>query len=439
MATSAQPSADPGSRQLQFLSPAELRDSVPAEPEWNWEGYIAPATNTLGAGKPKVGKTSLTLGVVDAIASEAPSFAGRQVRGGPVVVVSEEGPGTLAHKLPRSANVRILTRDGAWPKPPWPELVDATVQEAKRIGAVMLVVDTLPFWASMAPEREKDAGAAQAVMQELDAAARTGLAILSLGHSRKGGGEDGEALRGSNAFAAAADIIIELDRVKGHPRQRSLQALSRFPTTPGTLIVEHDPVTGQWSAVGEAEERGATRTLSDRQGILDALKDGEALTRGELEAVLDAPQLQWHDTLKHLERDGILTRSGRGVKGDPFRYSIPRTDSAQGDAHDSRRNGMAVVPISAAHPVRVQQNRNAVTEPAHRAECPSGDAPDDGRTTNTEADDELIDRLSAIAERNADIAAHDDDEVVITFPASDNDDEFAGAILDAFPGSSVIA
>ena len=124
-------------------------------------------------------------------------FLDRPIKGAPVLYVSEESVPTLVHKLPEG-DVRILTRDLAWPRPTWPDLIEAAEIEARRVGAGLLVIDTFSFWGALPAEREKDAGAVQGAMEPLIAATSEGLAILLIHHQRKGGGEEGEAVRGSS-------------------------------------------------------------------------------------------------------------------------------------------------------------------------------------------------------------------------------------------------
>jgi hypothetical protein len=352
---------------VRFMSASELRTQAPAEPLWTWRGYLAPGAVTIVAGKPKAGKSTLAFALADALAQRAPMFLGREVAGGPVVYVSEETTGTLAHKLAAADDLRVLPRDLAWPKPGWETLIAAVVAEARRIGAVALVIDTLAYWAAMPGDREKDAGTAQAVMQPLLDAARESFAVLLVMHQRKGGGEDGESLRGSGAFAGAADIVVELERGK-NPRERVLLALSRYPSTPGSLVVNHDAATRAWSVIGEGE-RGDARSITDRQAILAALGDGKELTRAELEHIIGAPNRQWDRELRKLIEEGQVQRSGAGKKNDPHRYSIPR-DTAQPDAQHPRRNGHEPRSDAAAHPIGVQHERCETPElfPARRAE-----------------------------------------------------------------------
>lgn len=360
---------------LAFVSAAELRAHTPDEPDWCWEGFAAPEILTLLAKPPKAGGSTFTCALAAAVASEAGSFLGRAINGGPVVYVSEEPAGTLAHKLPSIEGIRVLTRDAAHPKPPWAELVAGAIEEAVRVGAVLLVVDTLPYWASMAAEAEKDAGAAQAAMAPLLDATREGLAVLADLHMRKGGGEDGEGVRGSSAITGMADIVIELGRGK-HPRERVLLTLSRFPSTPGSLVIERDEL-GAWTALGEGE-RGDARAIADRRALLTAMADG-ALTRSELERATDAPERQWHSELVALVDEGKARRTGAGKKGDPFRWELVRGDAAQPAAQHRAETTTEDASDSAALPVREQQNQASPatsTDTARCAENGNDDQPD---------------------------------------------------------------
>jgi hypothetical protein len=366
----ASQSADAAQRpMLPFLSPAEVRASTPAEPPWLWNGYIAKGAVTLLAGKPKAGKSTLALAITDAVAAQAPAFLGRSSAGGGVVYVSEEGATTLSHKLPSSEDVRVLTRDVAWPKPTWIELVEATVAEAERTGAGMIVIDTLSFWGALPAEREKDAGAAQDLMEPLVRAARADLAVLLVHHGRKGGGEDGEGVRGSTAIAGAADIILELERPRENatPHQRVLLALSRYPQTPGALMFDHDAATGAWGVLGEAEDRSGAGKAQRRAEVLGALGSDE-LTRADLTDLLGDAR-EWKSTLDELVGEGAVERSGAGKKGDPHRWRRMLCENAVGASpQNPTERASGAVAVSAVCPVRTRRNTTRSTAPRESCE-----------------------------------------------------------------------
>ncbi|HEY6777352.1 MAG TPA: AAA family ATPase [Thermoleophilaceae bacterium] len=62
---------------LPFTLMGDVIANVPAEPEWAWDGYSAPGTVALFAGRPKVGKSTLTFGLIAAMLNGRP-FAGRK-------------------------------------------------------------------------------------------------------------------------------------------------------------------------------------------------------------------------------------------------------------------------------------------------------------------------------------------------------------------------
>ena len=226
----------------------------------------------------------------------------------------------------------------------------------------------------MPAEREKDSGAAIAVMEALTRAADAGRAVVALAHTRKGGGEDGEGVRGSSAFAGAVDVILEIDKADD-TRQRTILALSRFPDTPGTTVIELTEA-GEYLLVSRDDERLSAQTLAhrsradaDKRAILDALASGEPLTRAELEDAVGAPSRQWYAVLEALVKNGPVTRTGAGRKGNPYRFQILRSEAAQEDAQNGAESADAGIPFS-AHPLRgAEKESTAHSQPntAHGA------------------------------------------------------------------------
>jgi hypothetical protein len=312
---------DPDATSLHFRAWAEVRAVAPLAPPWVLGGYIARGLVTMLAGKPKAGKSTLACAIAEAVDAEVEAFLGREVAGGRVVYVSEEGPATLAAKLPASTGSLALSRDDAWPKPGWPELIAAAVRKAGEIGAVLLVIDALAFWAGFAEGAEKDSGAAQAVMDALGAATGSGLAVLIVHHQRKAGGEEGDAVRGSGAIFGAVDVLIEVERLgeAADPRHRRLVAVGRFPgATPPVLVIEREREC--WRVVGEADTRQGAAALGMRGRVLAALPLGEPVTETELCELVGTDKRKTGPPLRELVDEGLVERSGAGKRGDPYRY-----------------------------------------------------------------------------------------------------------------------
>ncbi len=310
---------------LRFLTIEELRGLAPPSVEWVWEGYLAPGAVTLLGGKPKVGKSTLVGDLITASVTGASSFLGRRVRGGPVVYVAEEGISTLLDKLPDHPDLRVLTRETAWPKPTWATVVEAATREAVDLGA-WLVFDTWGYWAGLGPDAEKDAGATLKAVAALNRATRAGLAVVLVHHQRKAGGSDGDAFRGSNALTGAVDALVEMERPgeDSPPGHRQIVAVSRWrDVTPPLLLVDRD-VDGSWKVLGEGGGREEAVGLGWRGRVLEAIPEAGDVTVADLIALLGEGKRHWNPVLLELVKDGLVEREGEGRKGDPYRYRRAR-------------------------------------------------------------------------------------------------------------------
>ena len=242
----------------------------------------------------------------------------------------------------------------------WPEVVAAAVAKAKRIGAPLIVVDTLPQWAGIVDENSSaEALAAMRPLQE--AAGVHGLAIVIVRHDRKSGGEVGDSGRGSSAFAGAVDIVLSLRKPDGNSNGniRLIHALSRFTETPSRLAIELGPEgyisLGTEAALAVREAAGAILEVAP-------VGEGAALTEKELLAMARVKRTTGQQAMDELLREGRLNKSGCGKKGDAFRYfvteeihsagtssyraaeSFPGAAGVPGGAHDDRREWGEVKP-----------------------------------------------------------------------------------------------
>lgn len=343
--------SDSGSREpsggrtpLRWRWADEVARSTPREPDWIFEGYLAPGMKTIIAGLPKAGKTTLVAAVIEAIASNAGSFLGRSVCGGTVLLASEEGDLTLAPKLRGlpAGRVRVLNRDACWPKPSWPDLIAGATAEAESTGACLLVLDSLAFWAALEGDRENEAGTAQAIFAALDEACRAGLAVLIVHHQRKAAGAShGTGIRGSGAIAGAVDVILEYERLgeEAPPSHRRIVALSRLPATPDVLVLDYERRDASWRVIGEADSRDAATTLGVRGRLRDRMPtEAPGATEVELAELVDLDKRKVAGPLREMLDADEIERTGNGVKGDPFRYhrkAPPGFSPQQGEKVDS--------------------------------------------------------------------------------------------------------
>ena len=225
---------------LEFSSVQDLIDEGGEDPDWVWEKYLARGwlTDLVGPAKYS-GKTTMTCGLSRSIGDGVP-FVGFPTRNTRVVYLTEQANSIVeALKLAgldkRNDFLRILQ----WRKTraySWQEIVDAAVEEARRIDAGLLIVDTVNRFAGLKGDEENSSGAVAAAMNPLLEAAQThNLAVLSIRHANK----EGRA-RGSTQFDHDVDMLLTLNRVEGNGREneRLLTAVGRYADTPEKLTIE---------------------------------------------------------------------------------------------------------------------------------------------------------------------------------------------------------
>lgn len=307
-----------------FRTARQLAASTPAVVPWLAPGIVAAGALTELDGKAKSsGKTTFTSWLVRAMLTGAPFLNQPTVRS-PVVWLTEQSAPSFRIALERA---RLLERDDlfvlCWADAQtftWPEIVAKAARQAHRVGAGLLIVDTLPQFAGMPGDSENSAGAALDAIAPLQAVAAEGLAVLLTRHDRKSGGEVGESARGSTAFGGGVDIILHLSRLAGQarPAARRLRGIGRYDTIPGELMIALREGAG-YEVLGEGQ--AATRTMAeDELGLALPSSAGEALS---LEAVTQATG--WSRTLTQnllgdLIRRGAVGVIGNGTRGDPKRY-----------------------------------------------------------------------------------------------------------------------
>lgn len=312
---------------LAFRTAEQIGEETPEEPRWLVHGLIAEGAITEIAGKIKSsGKTTFLFGVCAAILGDR-HFAGRRTARTPIVYLSEQPDASLREALDRAqllhcTDLHVL----AWHQAariPWPSVVAAVVEHCRRVGARLLIVDTLGQFAGISGDSENEAGAALAAMRPLQEAAAAGIGVALGRHARKSGGEVGDDGRGSSAFSGAADIVLSLRRAEGNgdPRVRVLHGLSRFTATPGSLAVR----LGEDGIYLPLGDETTLALIEGRRRVLDALPADadQAHTLDELVKASGSRRSTAQEVVAALLAEETVVRLGAGKRGDPYRYHVP--------------------------------------------------------------------------------------------------------------------
>jgi hypothetical protein len=279
---------------------------------WGVRGVL-PEGVTLLAGKPKLGKSWLALGLCVAVAAGGMALGTREVERGEVLYLAlEDNRRRLQKRLgkmlcgPAPEGLEIAT---AWPKldEGGVEALEAWLREHRE--ARLVAVDTL------AKIRPRTRG--QNVYQEdyaaleelLPLAAEHEVAIVVVHHTRKMAAADPlDEISGSTGLTGGVDGVLVLKRDRGKA-DAVLHVDGRDIEEPAEYALKWDAETAGWTIVGDAEEY---RMSEERKAILGVLEQaGEFLSPGEVADALGKPRNTVKQRLWRMAQDGqVENRNG---------------------------------------------------------------------------------------------------------------------------------
>jgi RecA-family ATPase len=175
----------------------------------------------------KVGKSTLIYELALSVARGKP-FLGFPTRQGRVLILAvEENRRDARHRLIR-LGLRRTDRIHLWAKPLDPRWLRALRAYIRKHNVRLVILDTLAsYWRI---KNENDNAEVIRGITPLERLAReTGAAVLIIHHDRKGGGPNGESIRGGSGLFAKVDQALMLRRVGSqHPMRRRLLRDGRY-------------------------------------------------------------------------------------------------------------------------------------------------------------------------------------------------------------------
>lgn len=317
----------PAERILNFRTAVQFASEAGEDVPWVAPPWVAAGTITEVVGQPKsAGKTTWILALVRSVLF-GEEFMGRATLRSPVVYLTEERPATFREALKRAGlldapDLHILEwRDTIGVR--WEAVVKQAVAKAEEVGALVVVIDTVSQFAGLGGDSENNSGDSLDTYKVLQEAAANNLAVITVRHERKSGGDVANAGRGSSAFTGAADIVLAIRRADGNGRQtiRQILSLSRFDETPASLFIERTSdgyvVLGDSSAVAVDEAKVTLLTAASSH-------DGDGPTLEELLERTGVRRSTAQEAIAALLESGQLARTGKGVRKDPYRYVTAR-------------------------------------------------------------------------------------------------------------------
>jgi hypothetical protein len=264
-----------------IFTAAELMAEELPPVRWVVPGLL-PEGVTLLAGKPKLGKSWLALGLGIAVASGGIALGTKQVECGDVLYLAlEDNPRRLQGRLGK------MLAGGAAPgrlhiATEWPRMDEGGAELLENWLGVnpnhrLVVVDILkrvrPL-ANSARNRSVYDADYEALQSLQSLASEYGVAILVVHHTRKLAAVDPvDEVSGSTGLSGGADGILVLKRDRGRA-DAYLHVTGREIEEEAELALKWDADLASWALVGDADEY---RLSNERQQLLQTLENAEAL------------------------------------------------------------------------------------------------------------------------------------------------------------------
>lgn len=298
------------------------------EPRWVVPG-IVPAGATILAGKPKIGKSWLALGVAVAVASDGIALGTKKVEQGAVLYLAlEDNPRRLQARLkkllPSGKAPRDLILADRWPRPGDGGLEALEAWLISRPDARLVVIDTLAKFRNAGSGRNVYKEDYEATEPLVELAARYDVAILVVHHLRKLTADDPlDQVSGSMGLTGGADGVLVINRERGRA-DAYLYVTGRDIEEEKEYALSWDQPTATWKIVGNAEEY---RLSQERQEIYECIRTmGGSASPKEVSEALSKPHNNVKQLMWKMDNDGDL----RNVGGS---YTITNDNS---DNHDNR-------------------------------------------------------------------------------------------------------
>lgn len=322
----------------------------------------------LFCGPPKGGKTTILTDLVGAILAGT-AFLGRgtHLDVDEMVFWASEEPRDLFFErlinerripLDHLRKLLVMFRREAGPGYRWGEWIRELTkyvmdENSKHPRIALLVIDTFQDWTDIVDEGENSTGSIKKEMQPLqDFAARTGITVVVLHHTRKGSaGTLVEQVRGATALTGMVDGIIALLPAKGN--KRHFKSIGRLSPTCWELEVDFDHTTGYRlvepkkpkEKLSKAEK--AEKALSDQQekvlaAIAHAMKINAptvahrgGVTRVQIKLALNddtalkpIPDITLYGNIQQLIKLGKIEVVDAGGPGREVYYAVKDTNDA---------------------------------------------------------------------------------------------------------------
>src|SRR5215208_301245 len=297
------------------MAAAELVEKELPAVKWAVPGVL-PEGVTILAGKPKMGKSWLGLGLCVSVAAGGRALGKIGVeRGGALYLGLEDRERRLQKRLRKILGERDVPHglDVAWE---WPQLDHGGVEALDswleaHPGTRLVVIDTLK---KIRPRDGQSRSVYdldyEALEPLLPLAAEYGVAMLVVHHLRKlEAGDPFDMISGSTGLTGGVDGALVLKRDRGK-QDATLAVDGRDIEEPSELALRWDADIASWSLMGDAEEY---RQSEERRRILQLLERIDApMWPKDIAEALGKNRSTTRVLLANMKQDGQVEATSRG-------------------------------------------------------------------------------------------------------------------------------
>jgi hypothetical protein len=336
--------------QVETFTAADLMQMNLPEPRWAVPGVLPEGLSIL-AGKPKLGKSWMLLGLALAVAMGGVALGGIEVEQGDVLYLAlEDTKRRLQNRLNKplrcqnAAPPKRLTLTTECPRQNERGLDWLKVWLATHPQARLVIIDTLGRFKPKQLTRGDSYDQEYADGAELKAVAgKEGLCMEVSHHCRKASALDPlDEVRGSVALSGVADGILVLRRERGQ-LDASLQITGR-DVEEQELALKWEPEYCQWNILGNADEH---RMSKERTDVLDLLRrEGQPLTPTQVARGLGKKVSGVKSMMFRMADEGKLQSLGSG------KYWILSNQRDLGICSNGRVHGNDSNPSNPSNPFR---------------------------------------------------------------------------------------
>jgi hypothetical protein len=314
-------------------------------PEVPWVvSDVLPEGVTFLAGKPKLGKSWMVLGMGLAVAAGGVALGVKSVQRGEVLYLALEDNRRRLQKRLKVLLTHSAAPDGLHLNLDWPRADEGGIQALDdwlraHPDCRLVVIDTLARFKPRATGRRTQYDEDRDAVDPLaPLAAEHGVSILLVHHLRETESDDPlDMITGSVGLTGGVDGALVLKRKRGRA-DAFLHVDGRDIENPAELALKFDPNAATWAIVGDAEQY---RLSEARLAIVRTLENAdEPLSPKEIAELTEAKHGATRELLSQMVKDGQAKNLGRG------RYVLPDTPRNIADNADNLTNGKSDVSTS---------------------------------------------------------------------------------------------